>query len=46
MTNTFELYIAPEVEIVSLCIEAPVLDGSDVPNWGGEGAGDELKPGF
>lgn len=47
MIDPFETYIAPEIEIITLCFEAPVMGESDgVPGWGGEGAGDEQKPGF
>ena len=47
MTNSLDKYIAPEVDVVILSIEAAVMGASDgVPDWGGEGAGDEPKPGF
>ena len=47
MTNSLDKYIAPEVEVVILSIEAAVMGASDgVADWGGEGAGDEQNPGF
>ena len=47
MTNTSDKYITPEAEVVILSMEAAVMGASDgVADWGGEGAGDEQKPGF
>lgn len=42
-----EKYISPETVIIRLNIQSALLvGGSEISDWGGEGAGDEPKPGF